>query len=188
MVTRETSYIGQLYFGLSSDDPADVAEWHNGDRILLMDQDQMFIYDEAAVTFHEIPMGGGGGGGGGLTLGGTGTYTQTTTISNTNITVTLPNPAITGQKCIMVDGDEVVSGVSQTKTWYRSYDIEEPALVASVFSDMLFQYITYNSSGTASRGGAIGKLYLDSNNKIHIMMSGTGFNIVPNTYTWYWWY
>ena len=63
MVTRETSYIGQLYFGLSTDDPADIAELHNGDRILLMDQDQMYIYDEAAVTFHEIPMGGGGGGG-----------------------------------------------------------------------------------------------------------------------------
>ena len=64
MVTHETNYIGQLYFGLSTDDPADVPEWHNGDRILLMDQDQMYIYDEAAVTFHEIPMGGGGGGGG----------------------------------------------------------------------------------------------------------------------------
>lgn len=63
MVTRETRYIGQLYFGLSTDDPADVAEWHNGDRILLMDEDKMYIYDEAAVTFHEIPMGGGGGGG-----------------------------------------------------------------------------------------------------------------------------
>lgn len=64
MVTRETRYIGQLYFGLSSDDPAEIPEWHNGDRILLMDEDKMYVYDETAVTFHEIPMGGGGGGGG----------------------------------------------------------------------------------------------------------------------------
>lgn len=65
MVTRETSYIGQLYFGLSTDDAADVAEWHNGDRILLMDVDKMMVYDDETFNFHEIPMGGGGGGGGG---------------------------------------------------------------------------------------------------------------------------
>ena len=63
MVTRETNYIGQLYFGLSTDDPTAV-EWHNGDRILLMDQDIMMVYDEAAFDFHEIPISGGGGGGG----------------------------------------------------------------------------------------------------------------------------
>lgn len=77
MVTRETSYIGQLYFGLSTDD-ADVVEWHNGDRILLMDQDKMMVYDEAAFDFHEIPMGGGGGGGGSTivskTITANGTY------------------------------------------------------------------------------------------------------------------
>lgn len=68
MVTRETSYIGHLYFGLSTDDTADIAEWHNGDRILLMDLDQMYVYDEAALGFKQISMGGGGGGGGGSTI------------------------------------------------------------------------------------------------------------------------
>ena len=68
MVTRETSYIGQLYFGLSTDDTADVAEWHNGDRMLLMDIDQMYVFDEASSGFKQISMGGGGGGGGGSTI------------------------------------------------------------------------------------------------------------------------
>lgn len=94
MVTRETSYIGQLYFGLSTDDTSAI-EWHNGDRILLMDQDQMYIYDEAAATFHEIPMGGGGGGGGGSgdwQLLASGTYTLA---ADQNSLIAIPAPLTT---------------------------------------------------------------------------------------------
>ena len=63
MVTLLTDYSTQRYI-LNSDDDIGDLEFHNGDQVLLMDQDVLIIYDEEANQWYPVPTGGGGGGGG----------------------------------------------------------------------------------------------------------------------------
>ena len=70
MVTLLTDYSTQRYILNSGDDP-DGIEFHNGDQVLLMDQDVLLIFDEEGNNWNPVPAGGGGGG------GGINTYTYT---------------------------------------------------------------------------------------------------------------
>ena len=62
MVTLLTDYNTQRYILNSTDDIDDI-EFHNGDQLLLMDQDALIIFDEENAAWHSVPTGGGGGGG-----------------------------------------------------------------------------------------------------------------------------
>lgn len=61
MVTLLTDYNTQRYILNSADDIGDL-EFHNGDQVLLMDQDVLLIFDEENTTWYAVPTGGGGGG------------------------------------------------------------------------------------------------------------------------------
>ena len=63
MVTQLTGYNTQRYT-LNSLDDLDGIDFHNGDQVLLMDLDKLFIFDEENVAWYDVPAGGGGGGGG----------------------------------------------------------------------------------------------------------------------------
>lgn len=184
MVTRETSYIGQLYFGLSSDDPADIAEWHNGDRILLMDQDQMYIYDEAAVTFHEIPMGGGGGGGGGggsPVLLASGTYTQTTAASGVNIPASFDGTIFSYFVCANISGE------AHMHAWYRNYgnlDWVEPDIPQLITANYRDANDVNHLVGAMNNNNGI-TYYLEPN--IHINQFSNSYPIKAGEYTWKIW-
>ena len=200
MVTRETSYIGQLYFGLSSDDPAEVAEWHNGDRILLMDQDQMYVYDEAAVTFHEIPMGGGGGGGTcpGPVIKGTGTYTVT---SNINSYIDIPISATlneVGYAAISVMPPDSLVKTSCSAAWstFRlsayGFSVEDRAKMTSGIPRIMH---IYNGDGTLLQAATTINLgtyciladdYFNPTS-VTIRPYSSTYTIKPATYNWYVW-
>ena len=59
MVTLLTDYSTQRYI-LNSGDDLDGIEFHNGDQILLMDQDVLLIFDEEGNNWNPVPTGGGG--------------------------------------------------------------------------------------------------------------------------------
>ena len=61
MVTLLTNYNTQRYI-LNSTDDIDNINFHNGDQVLLMDQDALIVFDEENVAWHAVPAGRGGGG------------------------------------------------------------------------------------------------------------------------------
>ena len=191
MVTRETSYIGQLYFGLSTDDPTGI-EWHNGDRILLMDQDQMLVYDEDAGDFKPISMGGGGGGGmpAAMPVLASGSYTQT---SQSTATVHIPISA-TGDVWDFACAKDSLTGVtSKTVKWYRARTLIRPNMDDHVYT-MICQTSTLNSSGTEqfyARTGSSGtptwlNTYADPT-EMMINPYSSSYPIPAGTYNWYLW-
>lgn len=64
MVTNTTIYTRQIYCVLHDDPPPADIEFHNGDELVIIDQDTRKIFDEENQTWRPIPMSGGGGGGG----------------------------------------------------------------------------------------------------------------------------
>lgn len=61
MVTLLTDYTKQRRTLNSLDDVSNI-EWHNGDEVLLMDQDIVLIFSEGNSNWYPVPTGGGGGG------------------------------------------------------------------------------------------------------------------------------
>lgn len=178
MVTRETSYIGQLYFGLSTDDPADIAEWHNGDRILLMDQDKMFIYDEAANTFHEIPMGGGGGGGGsGYQLLGSGDYVYTGgEASNIDFPVSF-NGTIKYWYCVA----DTVAGVNHTHAFMGIVGMPG---VTDFLNGRVGVMSTMTSAGVVANNVVGDNTKYDSG-RLYLARANNTYKIQNSTYHWF---
>lgn len=179
MVTRETSYIGQLYFGLSTDDPSDVPAWHNGDRILVMDQDQMLVFDEVANNFHPISMGGGGGGGGSTivskTITSNGTYYASSDSADgyDPVVVNVSAPPPTMQNLVFQLDNQTGSNLTFISAYY---DTNDSAV-------KLFIYAVQNNNTTVQKTCLIqnGKVQLGlASNKV---ITAITYNGNPVTFT-----
>lgn len=129
MVTQIPQYGRQRYTFNGIDDLTGL-EFHNGDEVLVMDDNMLLIYDEETNNWYPIPTGGGGSEGGVYDLLNSGTYTLAgDAAGNMQIPV-----SVTGvPKLIYVEVDAPTASTAQSYKWSR--------FIATDYAEMTSVYI-----------------------------------------------